>query len=51
MSDRRGKKINPAKNAGAARDFATAKKVGRPKQIFDPVTKTWSKAPEVTVNG
>jgi len=43
MSDRRGKKLNSAKNGAAAREFAAAKKVGRPKQVFDPATKTWSK--------
>ena len=30
----RGRKINPEKNYAAAKDFATGKKVGRPKQKF-----------------
>ena len=34
MSTRRGKKINPAKNAGNARDFAAGKRIGRKKQIW-----------------
>jgi hypothetical protein len=51
---RRGKKINPAKNNIAAKDFAEGKKIGRPKQEwvpwkFDPVggpTGYWRKVPE-----
>ena len=43
MSTRRGKKINPVKNYVSAKDFAAGKKIGRPKQVFDPTTKTWSK--------
>jgi hypothetical protein len=39
----RGKKLNPVKNYVAAKDFAAGKVIGRPKQVFDPVTKTWSK--------
>jgi hypothetical protein len=34
MSSRRGKKINPAKNAGSARDFEAGKRIGRPKQVW-----------------
>jgi hypothetical protein len=34
MTRGRGKKINPAKNDGSARDFAAGKKLGRPKQIW-----------------
>ena len=34
MTQGRGKKINPAKNDGSARDFAAGKKLGRPKQIW-----------------
>jgi len=47
MRERRGKKVNSAKNAGAAREFATKKKIGRPKQTFDPTTKTWKKVTDV----
>jgi hypothetical protein len=32
MTQGRGKKINPAKNDGSARDFAAGKKLGRKKQ-------------------
>jgi len=42
MADRgRGKKINPAKNAGSARDLKTGKKFGRPKQVW-----IWDRLPE-----
>jgi hypothetical protein len=34
MSSRRGKKVNPAKNAGSARDFAAGKRIGRTKQVW-----------------
>jgi hypothetical protein len=43
MSTRRGKKINPTKNYVSAKDFAAGKRIGRPKQVFDPATKTWAK--------
>jgi len=33
-NSRRGKKINPAKNAGSARDFAAGKKIGRKRQVW-----------------
>jgi hypothetical protein len=45
MSTRRGKKINPAKNDGSARDFAAGKKIGRPKQVW-----IWDVQPCVTAS-
>lgn len=44
MADRRGKKLNTAKNAGSARDFAAGKKIGRPKQVWvwDAVGVSWT---------
>ena len=38
-----GKKVNQVKNFRAAEEFAAGKKIGRPKQVFDPATKTWKK--------
>jgi hypothetical protein len=50
MSSRRGKKINPEKNAGSARDFAAGKRIGRPKQVWvvddTPVTGKHDQQPE-----
>jgi len=60
MSTRRGRKVNPAKNDGSARDFEAGKKLGRPKQKWvvndTPVTGKHDQQPEgrwekVTANG
>lgn len=45
MAQGRGKKLNKDKNFSSAQDFAAGKRMGRPKQVFDPITKTWSKVP------
>jgi hypothetical protein len=53
MSTRRGKKINPAKNAGSARDFAAGKKIGRPAQQWvwdvEPVIITTHEGKQQTI--
>ena len=39
----RKKKDNSKKNYRSAEDFAKGKKLGRPKQVFNAYTNTWSK--------
>jgi len=43
-------KDNSHKKYNEAKDFAEGKRLGRPKQVFDPVTKLWTKITDAVTN-